>query len=301
MKILITGASGFFGKSLISSLEQSTEDFQCFCIYKKNAVHSSNNKFQWVQCDLLNADETEQLIKNIKPTRLVHLAWHVTPQQFWTAFENITWLHASINLFQAFCENGGKMFIGAGTLAEYDWTKGILDEKKTPLTPSTLYGQCKKSLHEIVTSIRNTHYQQTKIIWPRIGYFFGENEPEEKLFSKLIYNIKNGLATNLASPEFSRPYEHIKYFGEAISKLLMVKTLDDITFNMSASTSHALKEIVDFIQKNFEKKFTGLNYNAYPSIPISLPVETAILKKELGFNTPDTFFEDLQTMVVGRK
>ncbi len=219
MKILITGASGFFGKSLISSLEKSTEDFECFCIYKENYLEVLDKRFQWAQCDLLNKKEAEQLIKIIKPTHLVHLAWHVPPQQFWTAFENIDWLNASTNLFQAFCENGGKAFVGAGTLAEYDWTKGILEETTAPLLPNTLYGQCKKSLYEILTSIRNTHYQQTKIIWPRIGYFFGENEPKEKLISKLIYNIKNALPVNLASPEFERPYAHVKYFGQAIAKL----------------------------------------------------------------------------------
>lgn len=298
MKILITGASGFFGKSLVNALEQSVDDFECFCVYKTNALQSSDKRFQWVQCDLLNTETTEQLIKNIKPTHVVHLAWYVPPQQFWGARENIDWLYASINLFYAFCKNVGITFIGAGTLAEYNWSNGILEESTTPLLPNTLYGQCKKSLHEILTCIRNTHYTQTKIIWPRIGYFFGPDEPKEKLISKLIYNIKNTLPVDLASPEFKRPYAHVKYLGGAITKLLMTNAYEDVTFNLSFSISYPLKEIVDFIQEKLGKQSLQMNYGVYPSSPMALDVKTTILKEKLDFEMLDTFYEDLEKVIM---
>lgn len=296
MKILITGASGFFGKSFVNALAQSTESFECFCVYKSNILRTSDKRFQWRQCDLLNIKETEQLIKSIKPTHLVHLAWHVPPQQFWTAFENMDWLTASINLFQAFCENDGKVFIGAGTLAEYDWANGILNEKETPLVPNTLYGQCKKSLYEILISTRNAHYPKTKIMWPRIGYFFGPYEPKEKLISKLIYNIREGLSIDLASADFKRPYAHVKYLGEVLAKLVMLDESKDAAFNLSASTSHPLKGIVDFMSTKLEKESSEIRYNMYPSIPERLVVKVDFLKS-MNWEIPNTFFDDLELII----
>ncbi|HBS52311.1 MAG TPA: hypothetical protein DEA62_04980 [Coxiellaceae bacterium] len=298
-KILLTGASGFFGRSVIDSLKHNSDNFECFCVYHSKPLKTSEKKFHWMQCDLLNKEKTEQLINNVKPSHLVHLAWHVPPQKFWTAEENIDWLHASINLFQTFGKNDGQVFVGAGTLAEYDWSSGTIDEATTPLKPNTLYGQCKKSLCDVLISLRNTHYPQIKIIWPRIGYFFGPDEPKEKIMSKLIYSIQNELPIDLASHNFIRPYAHVKYFGEIMHKLLINDGIGDAVFNMSCSNSYSLKEIVDFIQTKLNKNTRENlnNYNAYPSLPISLSVQTGYLKNIPGLEIADSFFDDLETMM----
>ncbi len=296
MKILITGASGFFGKSLIRALEKSMKGFECYCLYKTNAHALSDERFKWFHCDLLNLDKTTQLLSEIKPTHLVHLAWHVPPQQFWTATENIDWLRASTHLFKEFCKNNGQVFIGAGTLAEYDWTSGVLDENETLLAPQTLYGQCKKSLHEILLNLRKIHSAQTKIIWLRIGHFFGLEEPKEKLIPKLINCIKNDLPINLASKDFKRPYAHIRYFGEITEKLLSLNEITDLTFNMSTDHSYSLKEIADFIKQTLNKQSDKIMYDAYPSMPLNVSVNTDCLRK-LGLHIPDTFFNDLTKMI----
>ena len=299
-KILITGASGFFGKSLLDALQGSRDDFKCYYVYSSKEIKTYDQRFQWVPRNLLNKDASSQLINELQPTHLVHLAWHVPPQQFWTAKENIDWVYASLNLFQAFCENGGKVFVGAGTLAEYDWSSGILDESLTPLYPNTLYGQCKKSLHDILVSLAKTHYPKVSIIWPRIGHFFGPQEPQAKLISKLIYSIQNNLPMNLASEEFRRPYAHVKYFGEIITKILMLNSVKELTFNMSASTTYSLGEIVECIKKTLGKDSDNIRYNAYSAPntgPLTLEVHTKVLEEAINFKIPDTFFEDLKDLV----
>lgn len=294
-KILITGASGFFGKNLLHSFITKEEEFECFCVYNSQKINIIDKRFKWVKANLLDEQQSKKLIEEIKPTHCVHLAWHVPPQQFWSASENVSWLYGSIRLFQAFCENKGQMFIGAGTLAEYDWSSGILDEQITPLIPNTLYGQCKKSLYEILKVIRDTNYPEVNIIWPRIGYFFGPYESSQKLIPKLINSIKNDLPINLASAEFSRPYAHVKYFSEIISNILISDNSKNLDFNLSSSKSYALKEIVDFLAKNLNKDINNIKYDVYPSKPIDLLVKVDYLKI-LGFEIPNTFFEDLRSL-----
>jgi nucleoside-diphosphate-sugar epimerase len=295
-KILITGASGFFGQSIIEALQKDKNNFEAICVSHTKPILFPDSRFQFTRCNLLDLKEEKELIHHYKPTHLLHLAWYVSPQKFWTAFDNLNWLNASINLFKSFGDNGGKVFIGAGSLAEYDWSSGVLDEVKTPLLPNTLYGQCKKSLLEILLSIRNTYYPETKIIWPRIGYFFGPNEPKEKLIPKLIESIKNGLPINLAAAEFKRPYAHVKYLGKVLTKVLIQADLKDTAFNMSASTSYPLGNIVDFVQAKLKKTFSETRYNAYPSAPEQLEVKTDFLKS-INCEIPDTFFDDLAEII----
>ena len=297
MKILITGASGFFGRSLINALQLESGDFEVFCPFRSNTFDMEDSRFQWVPCDLLNSEDIKTLISDLKPTHLVHLAWYVHPQKFWNAKENFDWLDASIQLFQAFCEHKGQVFIGAGTLAEYDWTNGVLDEFNTALAPNTIYGQCKKSLHELLLSFRNTYSPDTKIIWPRIGYFFGDYEPKEKLISKIIDHIKRDLPLNLASPDLKRPYAHVKYFGQCITQLLMFDKKQDLTFNMSVSTLHTLNEMVECVRSQLCGTSSKIYYDTYKAEPIILSVKDNILREQVGFTIPDTFFEDLEKLV----
>jgi len=294
--ILITGASGFFGKSLLEALHSSSEEFKVIGLYHVQCPQIVDSRFEWLKADLQDLSLHSQLMQKIRPTHCVHLAWYVPPQKFWTAWENIEWLNSSLSLFRAFAREKGKVFIGAGSLAEYDWATGVLDEEKTPLNPATLYGQCKKSLHEILLAARDAHYPETTILWPRIGYFFGEDEPQEKLIRKLIASIKNGLSMDLAAPDFSRPYAHVKYLGQALATLVMEDSLEDAAFNMSASIPYSLKEVVDFIQEYLSRSSTCINYDVYPSLPVKLTVKNQWLVDK-GMGMPDTFFTDLKGML----
>ena len=246
-KILITGGTGFFGRSVIAALQKSSQEFEALCLYHTQKFEIEDKRFSWVPCDLLKTQITKTLIDRFSPTHCIHLAWHVPPQTFWEAPENKDWEEASLNLFDNFCASGGKIFLCAGTLAEYDWTSGVLEEGKTPLAPSTLYGQCKESLHERMATLRDQFYPHTNILWPRIGYFFGPHETPEKLIPKLIHHIKNDLPIFLASTSFSRPYAHVNYAGNIIGELILRDKKEDVFFHLSAEKAYPLQEIVKYL------------------------------------------------------
>ncbi|MGV8948013.1 MAG: NAD-dependent epimerase/dehydratase family protein [Candidatus Paracaedibacter sp.] len=297
---LITGASGFFGKSMIQSLKQAKEDDHFICLYHSKRPEIEDSRFSWIKVDLLDLSTHSDLIQKYQPTYCAHLAWHVPPQNFWQAEENLDWLRASVHLFQTFCEGGGKIFLGAGSLAEYTWSTGVLYEN-TPLVPRSLYGQCKKSLYEILKVIRDSKYKDSTIIWPRIGYFFGPDEPPQKLISKIIDSLKKGASLNLVSKDTKRPYAHVKYLGESLAHIFFNQT-EDLVFNLSASKAYSLKEIVDFVSNKLNIDQDHVSYDTYTSPnpePLDMEVHTDILNSQLGINIPDTFFENLREIIEG--
>ena len=296
---LITGASGFFGKSLLRALLQTRTEDQFICLYHSTMYNIDDARFTWVKADLLDLSMHKYIIEHYKPTHCVHLAWHVPPQNFWYAEENIEWLRVSTNLFKEFCEGGGKFFMGSGTLAEYDWSTGTLDEDKTILVPHSLYGQCKKSLHEILEVIRNTRYTDTALLWARIGYFFGEDEPAQKLITKVIQSLQTNKTLNLVGQDMIRPYAHVNYLGKALAHILL-NYKKDLTFNISAAKGYTLKAIVDYIRNELQATEAVVHYNSYVGLipePLTINVSTNRLEKALGASIPDTFFEDIRQII----
>lgn len=297
--ILVTGASGFFGRNLITAMMQSKDDFRCYCVYHSQKPSIPDSRFHKLQADLLSEEGRQEVIKTAKATHCVHLAWHVPPKEFWTSPLNMDWLFASTKLFQNFAEQGGEVFIGAGSLAEYSWESGVLDEKQTPLMPNTLYGQAKKSLYDLLKHFRNAHHPAVKILWPRIGYFFGPHETEQKLIPKLIESVRKDLPMRLVCPELRRPYAHVQYFSEAILKLIRQEKPEDLTFNLSATHSYSLEEILNTIRESLSKEALSIQFGAYhdpASGPLDLTVKTTALENAVNYTIPETFAQDLRKL-----
>ena len=110
-RILLTGATGFIGRHVLPRL--------------KGEVHAvttrpppAGDSVRWHRADLLSSAE---IVAEVRPEVLVHLAWYVEPGRYWTAPENIQWVEASLALLRAFAGAGGRRAVVAGTSAEYDW------------------------------------------------------------------------------------------------------------------------------------------------------------------------------------
>src|SRR5689334_19533914 len=118
-KVLITGASGFIGRECLSLLTDL--NYEVYALTSKTPSFFLEN-VQWIKFDLLKDFSIDDLLKKIKPSHLLHLAWVTTPGKLWEAKENLDWLELSTHLIEAFAHNGGKRAVLAGTCAEYDWT-----------------------------------------------------------------------------------------------------------------------------------------------------------------------------------
>ena len=114
--VLITGASGFFGKSVLRALKAGDEQDRYICIGHRHVLDRDDSRFEWVQTDLLKKDAICHLIETYQPSHIIHLAWFVEHGAFWHASLNVDWLWATTQLFDAFLKHGGRHFIGAGTI-----------------------------------------------------------------------------------------------------------------------------------------------------------------------------------------
>ncbi|MDR1255179.1 MAG: NAD-dependent epimerase/dehydratase family protein [Puniceicoccales bacterium] len=295
--VLVTGASGFFGKAFIQTVLEKSENTEKFvCLYNTNHPQLYSPYIQWVQCDLFNLQSVICILKEYKPTKMLHLAWNVKPNEFWTSKKNLDWLAISLKLFELFCENGGEVFISTGSIAEYDLTQNDLNENALHINPNTLYGESKASLRKLLFHLRNYYYPNTIIIWAKLAWFFGEDEPKEKFFSTVVTSILQKQPIKLVDRSIYRPYAHVKYAGAILLQCLNFE--EDCIFNLSGVKQIELEEVVRSISFFLEQPYTLIyESQSFHQTPQKYNITTLTLQKYWPNLFKDTLMEDLRKFV----
>jgi nucleoside-diphosphate-sugar epimerase len=171
-KVLLTGANGFIGRHCLTLLQ--AKGYEVHAVSRRTGVllvNEIDSNVYWHQADLLDPQNTEDLLKEVKPTHLLHLAWYTVPREYWTSSENLRWVQGSLALFQSFMKYGGERAVVAGTCAEYDWGSDCCSETTTALAPKTLYGNCKHALQLILSAF--SAQQELSLAWGRIFFLYG--------------------------------------------------------------------------------------------------------------------------------
>ena len=235
MRILVTGAGGFIGSHVLPLLVQAGHEVHA--IYLDSAGHPDGIHAH--VANLLTSD-CRDLLETIRPSHLLHLGWYVPPGKFWVANENIDWLYASLSLLKAFAAAGGKRWVGAGTCAEYDWSRSGVFRESDPIAPITLYGACKSSLHMI--SERLGEQLGVEVSSGRVFFPYGPAEPAGRLIPSVIRSLLSGESTACTEGLQVRDYIFVEDVASAFVTLLESSFRGPV--NIGSGASVPVREIV---------------------------------------------------------
>lgn len=244
MKVLVTGGSGFIGQYCLAQLHARG--------YEVHAVSSvarpSTSAVQWHQASLLDAAQTKMLVREVKPSHLLHLAWYTKHGRYWTAPENLSWAQGSLGLIKEFTEAGGARLVVAGTCAEYDWSHGVCREGVTPLVPATLYGTYKHALQLMLDS----WCKQAGLsgAWGRVFSLYGPGENPQRLVASVITALLKREVATCGNSGLIRDYSHAEDVASAFVSLLDSKLEGPV--NIGSGESATLHDIVETIARKLD-------------------------------------------------
>lgn len=292
-KILLTGATGFIGQRIIPYLLENK--------YSVHAVTSKPHKIDdeniiWHQADLLIERDVMALLKEVRPSHLLHLAWFVKPGKFWNAVENLHWLQASLILAEQFATHGGRRIVTAGTCAEYDWSqKSPFTEAGTSMHPQTLYGAAKYALFitlQKFAEVTNLSYASGRIFFP-----FGPDEPAERLIPSVIRSLINQEEAETSHGTQIRDFIYVDDVARAFVALLDSDVNGAV--NIGSGTGISLREVVEAIGAIMERSEL-LKIGALPARdnePPAIAADVGRLRNEVRFNVDPDLTNPLRSTI----
>ncbi len=294
-RLLLTGASGFVGRTIVAPLLAHGVELHAV---SRRAMPAGGGAVRWHAADLLDEDAARALLRDVRPTRLVHAAWYVEHGRFWTAPENEAWLAASEALAAAFVALGGRRMVGIGTCAEYADAAGQDAEpwpESRALGPATPYGRAKAELARRLARLGERH--AVEIAWTRLFHMFGPGEPPGRLVPSVALALIEGREARCASGRPVRDFVATRFIGAAIAALAASRVTGPV--NVASGEGRRIADVVSFLGQAAGKPEL-VRLGALPDRPGEVPVMVADvtrLRREVGFTQPPTVEDDLRALL----
>jgi nucleoside-diphosphate-sugar epimerase len=294
-RVLLTGGTGFVGNCAIAPLLE--KGYEVHAVTSKSKLPESNKNLIWHQANLLDPIETEDLLKIVQPTDLLHFAWYVEHGKFWNAVENVDWLKASIHLVQKFVEYGGKRVVTAGTLSEYEVSEHeLLSEENTGLDPHSLYAATKVALYQTLEKYAKA--AGFSFAWGRVFFMFGRNEAPARLVPSVIRTFLNNEIAKTSHGNQMRDFMSTEEIASAFVALLESEVQGAV--NIASGEPRTIKELVLEIANLMEKQEDQIAFGAFqspPNEPQYIVADVTKLRDAVKWKPSRDFSESLQQTI----
>lgn len=298
MRIAITGPTGAIGSALIDAAIGAGNEVVAIVRPDSDRINNiSSKKVTIVKCDLSNLPS---IVGVDSCDIFIHLAWMNTfgdaRDDVYTQVNNIRYALDAVSLAHSW---GAKVFVGAGSQAEYGTTTQPLNDK-VPVNPTSGYGIAKYSAGKLCRL-----YCQQKGIrfnWTRILSVYGINDPDRTLIMYLIKTFLSGNAPELTKCEQMWDYIYSKDAAAAILAICE-KGVDGKTYCIGSGNCMPLKQYVeiirDCINPNLEVKYGVKPY--YPHQAMYLNADITDLTSDTGFQPKYSFKQGIMEVLDSKK
>lgn len=288
---VVTGPTGAIGTALCMELAASGIKVYAVCRpgTSRAAAVPKHENIEIVYCDVADLQNLEELIPN-GADAFYHFAWAHTigpgrndmPAQI----QNVQY---TIDAVQAAAALGCKVFVGAGSQAEYGRVEGVL-RPETPCFPENGYGMAKLCAGHM----SRVECQKYGIdhIWTRILSVYGPGDGQATMISGVIRQLLAGEKPALTAGIQQWDYLYSGDAGRAFA-LLAKQGIGSKTYVLGGGTAKPLKEYIMQLRDAIDPALP-LGFGEIPYGPLQvmhLEADITELKRDTDF-VPQVPFEE---------
>jgi nucleoside-diphosphate-sugar epimerase len=252
LKILVTGASGFLGKKLLSELKGDAEA-EITCVSR--TFKKSSDSVTWVEGDLGDQDFIDRLASG-KYEKVFHLAWEGLPDR--SAEMNLLNLEISKNFLAKLVKNGIQELNIIGSCLEYGDVNKLVSDTELPKGEDS-FALAKIELNQYVKNL-DVSYR-----WFRPFFIFGEGQNPNSLIPSLIANLANGLSPEIKAINNSHDFISVNDVAKAIH-LASINSSVLGEINVGTGVLTPVGQIVEAFHEKYDLRF---NYFFEPNPGLS--------------------------------
>lgn len=279
---VLTGPTGVLGTALVKKLAEVGVETYVVCHRgsPRNATILEHPCIHKVECDMEEIGRLPNLIKK-SVNAFFHFAWlgtQVNSNRMDMYLQNTNVKYALDTVYVA-KELGCKVYVGAGSQAEYGRIDGVI-HPDSPTNPISGYGMAKLCAGQMTRVLCKDF--GIRHIWPRIVSVYGKNDGDKTLVNTLIRTLKAGESPKLTAGEQLWDYLYAADAADALY-LMAEKGKDGAVYVLGSGTSRKLKDYMMDIRNEVNKDIPlGLGEIPY------LPDQAMHLEADISNLTQDT-------------
>lgn len=295
---VLTGPTGVLGTALVKKLIDVGVETHVVCHRgsKRNATIMKHHCVHKVECDIEEIGRLPEFIgKNVEA--FFHLAWlgtQVNSNRMDMYLQNTNVKYTLDTVYVA-KELGCKVYVGAGSQAEYGRIDGVI-HPDSPVHPISGYGMAKLCAGQMTRALCKEF--GIRHIWPRIVSVYGKNDGSKTLVSTLIRTLQAGEMPKLTAGEQMWDYLYSDDAAEALY-LMAEKGKDGAVYVLGSGKSRKLKDFMIDIRDVVDRDMLlGLGEIPYlPDQAMHLEADISSLIKDTGWEPKISFKEGIYQLI----
>lgn len=263
--ILVSGAAGWLGLSLVKALAHGLEDcealrhpqpntrIRCLILPGQDggALASISSAVTVVTGDLRNPADCRRFCENSRGAILFHTAGVIHPRNS-GEFEPIN-VSGAKNLLGAAVDAGVRraVVVSSNSPCGFNPHPDHLFDEESPYRPYMGYGRSKMKMEQAVNALHQAGKIETVIVRP--PWFYGPNQPpRQTLFFQMV---RDGKAPIIGAGENLRS---MAYVDNLCQGLILAATVEDAggqTYWIADRRPYAMREVIDTVERVLEHDF----------------------------------------------
>ena len=299
MKFVVTGATGFIGREVVSSLLKQGHYVYCVCRPNspKVAVLPKDDNLSIVEATMADYSTLGDKITNADV--LINMAWDGITREGRdftdVQRDNITYALQTMDAAKAM---GCKVFVETGSQAEYGIVNDVITED-TPCYPFSDYGKAKLALKEAAS--KHAEEIGIKYLHLRIFSVYGENDHPWAMISSCTFKMLNNEDVELSACQQQWNFLYVKDCAKQITLLsewayVNMETSHEV-INLASEDTRTLKSYIEEMYSLTGSTSKLLYGKVVPKNLVSLNPDITKLKNAIGFVADYSFAQGYQNVI----
>jgi UDP-glucose 4-epimerase len=231
-RVLVTGATGMIGRQVLSLLDDRVE------AYAVSRSRKSDDRVNWLTCDLTEPGSARNLIERIEPAVVLHLAGAVRGDRSLAAvYPTLTAnLVATVELLEAATRAQVERIVVSGSLLEEPRGEGAT------VVPPSPYGASRWASTSYARMFHLVFNAPVTILRP--SYAYGPGQDSTKLLPHVISTLLRGERPKLASGERRIDFVFAEDVGRAYVAAATAPAVEGETIDIGSGVMTRTRDFV---------------------------------------------------------